>query len=77
MVRPEHPLARAERQVREGEERAACLAAIVERLERVGDGSAEAARMVLASVETGVGLARDRLCAVRARAAGGVPRILY
>ena len=69
MTRPEHPLARAERRVREGEACVARQAAIAEKLGRAGHGwAAETAGIVLAAFETSLELARDRLRAVRARA---------
>ncbi len=74
MTRPEHPLARAERPVREGEERVARQAAIAGKLGESGHGwAAETAGIVLANLETSLELARDRLRAVRARANGGRP----
>ncbi|CAA9239459.1 MAG: hypothetical protein AVDCRST_MAG04-1528 [uncultured Acetobacteraceae bacterium] len=76
MTRPEHPLSRAERRVREGEERVARQAATAEKLGETGhEWAAEAARVVLATSEQDLELARDRLRAVRARASGGLPPI--
>ena len=74
VTRPEPPLSRAERRVREGEERVARQAALVETLSETGHGwAAETARIMLATFETSLELARDRLRAVRARADGGLP----
>jgi len=76
VTRPEHPLSRAERHVREGEERVARQASIVEKLsEARHKWAAETARIMLATFETSLELARDRLRAVRARAHGGLPPI--
>lgn len=76
MIRPEHPLARAERRVREGEERVARQAGVVEKLSDAGhEWAAETARVILASFEASLELARDRLRAVRARANGEPPPV--
>ena len=76
MTRPEHLLSRAERHVRESEERVARQAAIVEKLSKTDhEWAAETARIGLATMETSLELARDRLRAVRARADGGLPPI--
>jgi hypothetical protein len=76
VTRPEHPLSRAERHVRESEYRVARQAAIVEKLSKTGhECAAETARIGSATFETSLELARDRLRAVRARADGGLPPI--
>jgi hypothetical protein len=74
VTRPEPPLSRAERRVREGEERVARQSTVAEKLSETGHGwAAETARIMLATLETSLELARDRLRAVRARADGGLP----
>jgi hypothetical protein len=76
VTRPEHALSRAERHVREAEERVARQAAIVEKLSETGhEWAAETARIGLITFETSLELARDRLRAVSARAALRTGRI--
>jgi hypothetical protein len=60
VTRPEHLLSRAERHVRESEERVARQAAIVEKLSKTDhEWAAETARIGLATMETSLELARD------------------
>jgi signal transduction histidine kinase len=63
--RSESALAKAERHVREGEERIARQIAIVERLEGALHNDARRARALLVSLETSVSLARSQLRATR------------
>lgn len=68
MDRPEDTLARAERRVREGEERVARQIATVEEMDRDNHPRAAAqARKVLATLERALELARDHLRMERER----------
>lgn len=72
MSASEASIARAERRVREAEERVGRQAAIADRLHRAGHRwAADTAKIVLATSEAGLQFARDDLRAERAWAAGG------
>ncbi len=70
MSRPDALLTQAERHVREGEERVARQAAIIEKLNRAGRGwAAEMAKETLATFATSLETARDHVRTEREQAA--------